>query len=107
MKTDMNGTCRVRHAVDTNCSLARGCLPCTDLPLGSGFALESINLRVEPGQLVGVVGSVGSSKSSLLMAVLREISPEKLVGVPTGGHEMNAEVRLRAIRSVRSCGVRG
>lgn len=40
------------------------------------LTLDAIDLRVEPGQLVGVVGPVGSSKSSLLMAVLREIAPE-------------------------------
>lgn len=41
-----------------------------------GLALDSISLRIEPGQLVGVVGPVGSSKTSLLMALLREIQPE-------------------------------
>lgn len=39
------------------------------------FALKSIDLTVEPGQLVGIVGPVGSAKSSLLMAVLREMAP--------------------------------
>ncbi|CAM9207978.1 unnamed protein product, partial [Sphacelaria rigidula] len=41
------------------------------------FTLKSIDLTVEPGQLVGIVGPVGSAKSSLLMAVLREIVPVK------------------------------
>lgn len=45
--------------------------------------MDSINLRIEPGQLVGVVGPVGSSKSSLLMAVLREIAPERLAVMGT------------------------
>lgn len=50
------------------------------------FTLEAINLRVEPGELIGVVGSVGSSKSSLLMAVLREIVPETLSAVGSGAN---------------------
>lgn len=41
----------------------------------SGYVLQDVNLRVEPGQLVGIVGPVGSSKSTLLMALLREIAP--------------------------------
>lgn len=40
-----------------------------------GLTLDSIDLRIEPGQLVGVVGPVGSSKSSLLLALLTEIAP--------------------------------
>lgn len=35
--------------------------------------LTNINLRVEPGQLVCVVGSVGSGKSSLVQAILGEM----------------------------------
>eukprot|EP00903_Cladosiphon_okamuranus_P016201 g14950.t2 len=46
-----------------------------------GLTLDAIDLRIEPGQLVGVVGPVGSSKSSLLMAVLREIAPERLAAM--------------------------
>jgi len=38
----------------------------------------SINLRVEPGKLVAVVGSVGSGKSSLLECLLGEM--DKLNG---------------------------
>ncbi|CAG2115875.1 unnamed protein product, partial [Medioppia subpectinata] len=36
--------------------------------------LRDISLSVKPGQLLSVVGSVGSGKSSLLMAILNEIS---------------------------------
>ncbi|CAG2109862.1 unnamed protein product, partial [Medioppia subpectinata] len=36
--------------------------------------LRDISLSVKPGQLLGVVGAVGSGKSSLLMAILNEIS---------------------------------
>lgn len=47
----------------------------------AGFVLDAIDLRISPGKLVGVVGPVGSSKSSLLMAMLREISPENAGGM--------------------------
>ena len=33
----------------------------------------SVNLNIEPGSLVAVVGSVGSGKSSLISAVLGEM----------------------------------
>lgn len=46
------------------------------LTVATGLALDTIDLRIEPGQLVGVVGPVGSSKSSLLLALLREMAPE-------------------------------
>ncbi|CAN0301123.1 unnamed protein product, partial [Scytosiphon promiscuus] len=42
------------------------------------LTLDEIDLRIEAGQLVGIVGPVGSSKSSLLMAVLGEIAPERV-----------------------------
>ncbi|CAN0314228.1 unnamed protein product, partial [Scytosiphon promiscuus] len=45
------------------------------------LTLDAIDLRIQPGQLVGVIGPVASSKSSLLMAVLREIAPERASGV--------------------------
>eukprot|EP00752_Nemacystus_decipiens_P006715 g6038.t1 len=48
--------------------------------IAGGLTLDSIDLRIEPGQLVGVVGPVGSSKSSLLMALLREMTQESWVG---------------------------
>lgn len=35
--------------------------------------LNNIHLKVQPGTLVGVVGSVGSGKSSLLSAILGEM----------------------------------
>lgn len=37
--------------------------------------LEGINLTLERGKLYGVVGSVGSGKSSLLSAILGDMSP--------------------------------
>ncbi|CAG5134059.1 unnamed protein product, partial [Candidula unifasciata] len=35
--------------------------------------LEDISLRVEPGQLVAIIGPVGAGKSSLLMSILGEL----------------------------------
>ncbi|XP_034253883.1 probable multidrug resistance-associated protein lethal(2)03659 [Thrips palmi] len=35
--------------------------------------LENLNLSISPGMLVGVIGQVGSGKSSLLQLILREI----------------------------------
>ncbi|CAM9820973.1 unnamed protein product, partial [Ectocarpus sp. 8 AP-2014] len=66
-----------------------------------GLTLDAIDLRIEPGQLVGVVGPVGSSKSSLLMAMLREITPERTSGgagtaaVEGGAGHGHGEVRPR------------
>ena len=37
------------------------------------FLLEDINLRLESGKLYALVGSVGSGKSSLIQAILREM----------------------------------
>ena len=37
-------------------------------------ALYEVNLRIEPGQLVGVAGPIGSGKSSLMNAILGEVS---------------------------------
>jgi ABC-type transport system involved in cytochrome bd biosynthesis fused ATPase/permease subunit len=40
---------------------------------GGGFMLDSITLDVFPGELVAVVGPVGSGKSSLVQAILGEV----------------------------------
>lgn len=60
---------------------------------GPAFALRSIDLKVEPGQLIGVVGLVGSSKSSLLMALLQEMVPDEHVGV-SGDYRIRADVSI-------------
>jgi len=38
-----------------------------------GPTLSNINLRVSPGQLVAIVGTVGAGKSSLVSAFLGEM----------------------------------
>eukprot|EP00980_Cylindrotheca_fusiformis_P028088 scaffold22578_cov164-Cylindrotheca_fusiformis.AAC.14 len=42
-------------------------------PKGGGITLQDINLEIETGSLVAVVGSVGSGKSSFLSAILGEM----------------------------------
>ena len=42
------------------------------------FKLKELNFKIKKGQLVGVIGDVGSGKSSLLLAVLGEL--EKVAG---------------------------
>lgn len=39
------------------------------------FKLSNINLEMKPGELIGVVGAVGSGKSSLLAALVRKPAP--------------------------------
>ncbi|XP_059490473.1 probable multidrug resistance-associated protein lethal(2)03659 isoform X2 [Neocloeon triangulifer] len=52
---------------------------------GGDVTLNKINLRVEPGSLVAVIGAVGSGKSSLIQALLGEL--------PWGGGGGGVEAR--------------
>lgn len=84
--------------------------PIINRPQGA-LTLDEIDLRIEPGQLVGIVGPVGSSKSSLLMAVLREIAPERArvqeAGVGASGFgtegadDRAGEVRTYVVKALR------
>ncbi|ETP52526.1 hypothetical protein F442_02503 [Phytophthora nicotianae P10297] len=57
-----------------------------DMEATTGFSLEYINLHVEAGSLVMVVGTVGSGKSSLLQALLGEMKTAR-------GHvDINGEI---------------
>jgi ABC-type lipoprotein export system ATPase subunit len=40
----------------------------------SSFSLKDINLTIEKGELVMVIGDIGSGKSSLLYAIFGEMS---------------------------------
>eukprot|EP00931_Biecheleriopsis_adriatica_P072840 TRINITY_DN47231_c0_g1_i1.p1 TRINITY_DN47231_c0_g1~~TRINITY_DN47231_c0_g1_i1.p1 ORF type:complete len:1548 (+),score=282.68 TRINITY_DN47231_c0_g1_i1:109-4752(+) len=45
-------------------------------------AVRDVNLDIPKGELVAVVGIVGSGKSGLLQAILGELPPDEPVGVP-------------------------
>lgn len=48
-----------------------------DLTCGyDSFSLKGINLKVEPGQILGIIGPNGSGKTTLLRAMSRAIKPE-------------------------------
>lgn len=49
--------------------------PMSDLPSSASLVLEDINLSVVTGELIVIVGPVGASKSSVLMAMLGELAP--------------------------------
>lgn len=66
--------------------------------LRAGNVLEDINLQVGPGQLVGVVGPVGSSKSSLLMAMLQEMFPLTTDGRSPPGDTDVSDVKSQVIK---------
>ena len=53
------------------------------------YALENVNLTVEPGETIAILGRVGSGKSTLLRLLVRLIDPSRgellLDGHPVGG----------------------
>ena len=62
-------------------------LTITDLSLQRGgvWLLENVNLTVQPGQRVAIVGANGAGKSSLFQLLLGQLAPEKgSVGLPGG-----------------------
>nr|XP_034300520.1 multidrug resistance-associated protein 4 isoform X1 [Crassostrea gigas] len=44
--------------------------------MSEAFSLKNINLEVKKGELLAVVGPVGSGKTSLLLSLLKELPPE-------------------------------
>ncbi|HAX11293.1 MAG TPA: ABC transporter ATP-binding protein, partial [Marinobacter hydrocarbonoclasticus] len=62
-------------------------LTITDLSLQRGgvWLLENVNLTVQPGQRVAIVGANGAGKSSLFQLLLGQLAPEQgSVGLPGG-----------------------
>lgn len=60
-------------------------------------ALDQVSFRVEPGQIVGVVGTVGAGKSTLMNLVPRLLEPSS-GEVSIGGCPL-AQIPLEALRS--------
>ena len=71
--------------------------------------MQSIKQTIKSGQVVGIVGPTGSSKSPLLMAKLREITPHGLAGsrleatVPAG----TMTVEMDRVRSAHATPAKG
>ena len=57
-------------------------------PGGKKYALNDINIKIEPGEFVFIVGSSGSGKTSLIKLLLKEMEPSsgsiKVAGVDYG-----------------------
>lgn len=66
---------------------------------GKTMALEGVNLRVMPGQFVGIIGSSGAGKSTLLRCINRLIDPTEGT-VTFDGREMT-KLRGRELRVAR------
>lgn len=63
-------------------------------------ALSNVNLSLQPGQTLGLVGPTGSGKSTLLRVLLRQSTPQQ--GSATwGGHELS-EYTLATLRAAIS-----
>jgi len=66
---------------------------------GKTKALEGVNLRVMPGQFVGIIGSSGAGKSTLLRCINRLIDPTEGT-VTFDGRDMT-KLHGRALRTAR------
>jgi len=60
-------------------------------------ALDTVSLRLEPGQTLGLVGATGAGKSTLLRVLLRQATPQRGT-VTWGGHTLDAYT-LATLRS--------
>ncbi len=70
-----------------------------DLELGNKPVLKDVNLTIEPGQLVYIVGKSGSGKTTLLKALYMEIKPVK-GEVSIGGYN-SSTIKRRHIPHLR------
>ena len=70
-----------------------------DLELGKKPILKEVNLAIEPGQLVYIVGKSGSGKTTLLKALYMEIKPTK-GEVSIGGYK-SSSIKRRHIPHLR------
>ena len=70
-----------------------------DLELGKKLVLNNVNLAIEPGQLVYIVGKSGSGKTTLLKALYMEIKPKK--GEVTIGGYKSSSIKKRHIPHLR------
>ncbi|KAL5274290.1 ABCC4 family protein [Megaselia abdita] len=46
------------------------------VPSSTEYTLDNVNLRVQPGTLVAIIGPVGAGKSSIIQTILGELLPE-------------------------------
>lgn len=58
--------------------------------------LEDINLKIEPGEMIGLVGETGSGKSTLASLVCRFYDPSK-GSIRIDGHDVR-DIRMRSLR---------
>src|SRR5579862_3941478 len=72
-----------------------------DVRYGAVRALQSVSLRVPPGQVVALVGANGAGKSSLLKAIAG-IVPSSSATIQAAGHEIG---RLTARRRILDHGI--
>lgn len=65
-------------------------------PTGNGTIFSDFNLTINPGERVGVVGTSGAGKTTLIKLLLRHYDPDR--GVVKIGDKSIAEVTLHSLR---------